>query len=244
MSRIALLMTLSLLSLLLCNQTVYPNYSNEYETEKQLSPDGKYNIYRHNIGYVLMSDEKFEGTRLLKENDDRNKNEGFDLKALIGSWDSKDTLQVYRFDESLDKYNDTICRISFEKHYDLVVKVKTYNSLDSYGYEEYKFKNYKLLKDKIVIEDIENIYGENLPKNRKAISFPLGGIKINIKEGKIENIMVSFVKPKFDFEKEMEPGKYSKEKKASIEYSNLYFYPKKTIKINNTNLKGVFLDIK
>jgi hypothetical protein len=236
-----LLSIITLLGLLLNNQSIYSQYAGKYENEKQLSPDGKYCIYRHDIGYVLMSGKEFEGTRLLKESDDRNKNKGFDLKALIGSWESKDTLQVYRFDESLDKYKDTICRISFEKYYDLVVKVKTYHSLNSSGYEEYNFKNFKLLKDKIVIEEIEKVFYKNLIK---TMSFPLGGIEFNTKNGELESIMVSVVKTKLDYEKEMEPNKYSKEKRASIEYINLYFYPKKSIKIDTTNLKGIFLNIK
>lgn len=248
---------LSLISLLLLsNQIIYSQYAGKYENEKQLSLDGKYNIYRHDIGYLLMSDEKFEGTRLLEKNEDRNKNKGFDLRGLIDSWKSHDTLQVYRFDKALDKYKDTICRISFEKYYDLVVKVKTYHSLDEYGYREFNFKNLKLLKDMIVIEGIDyaltsireerlsEVFGENLPKNASSRSFPLGGVKFKIKDGKIVNIMVSIVKTRFDYEKEMEPGKYSKEKRASIEYMNVYFYPKKSIKIDTTNLRGVFLDIK
>jgi hypothetical protein len=242
--KIELLKILSLLVLSLSNQSIYSQYAGKYENDKQLSLDGKYCIYRHDIGYVLMSDEKFEGTRLLKENEDRNKDKGFDLRALVGSWESKDTLQVYRFDKSLDQYKDTICRVSFEKYYDLVAKVKTYHSLDSFGYEEYKFDHYKLLEDKIVIVGTEKVFEENSQKTKNTMNFPLGGIKFNIKDGKIENIMVSCVTPKFDYEKEMEPDKYSNEKKASIEYLNLYFYPKKSIKIDTSNLRGVFLDIK
>lgn len=229
--------------LLLSNQIIYSQYAGKYENEKQLSLDGKYRIYRHDIGYVLMSNEKFEGTRLLKENEDRNKKEGFDLRGLIGSWESNDTLQVYRFDKTLDKYKDTICRISFEKYYDLVVKVKTYHSLDSYGYEEYKFNNYKLLKDRIVINGIEKVFGKN-SQNKKTVSFPLGGVEFNEKDGEIKSIMVSIVKTRYDYEREMEPSKYSKEKRASIEYTNLYFYPKKSIKIDTTNFRGVFLDMR
>lgn len=50
MSKITLLITITLFSLQLSNQNVYSKYSNKCDNEKQMAPNGKFCIYRHVVG--------------------------------------------------------------------------------------------------------------------------------------------------------------------------------------------------
>ncbi len=206
------------------------------QLERQVTLNGKYNIYQFSRMGAMAFSSDISGLRLFKKNEVFSESKGHSINGHIGSWLSKDTLELIRFTETLEQPKDTIAEVSYEKLLDLTFKVKTYRSVNSSSMIEYYFQDFKIQNNKIQFSQIETKLG--LPLS-KEIVFSLGNIKMVSAKDTLSNFIISTVKTSMNFTYHNADSTITKNL-PEVGFLEIYLYPRHKIKIDSSEIKGIF----
>lgn len=210
-----------------------------YSFKKQISLDDKYEIISYcRYGYFAFSSDIW-GTIIIKKGETFSEKNGYKINGHIKSW-KNDTLQINRFDNSLNQPKDTIAKISYEKFENLTLKIFSYGTINASGKKEYKFDDYKVDKNQICFKNIQRILGEPIDKNK---CFDLGNVEIINTKDSLTAIVIEDLRKSMDFKYTNSDGSIT-ENLPEINIVDLYFIPsKKMSSLKTDNLKGIFYNI-
>ncbi len=156
---------------------------------KQVTPNGKYIIYDYSGPGKMAFSSAITGTEVFEADQVFEEGKGKPIKGLISEWISNDTLLVYKFDFDTGQPKDTLpIKTEFEKVGDFVIKQVFYKS-NSGSRCTPKFDSIAITKDSITVRLID----------KKIISFPLGGIVIQVKSDSIHHILATKLVKGMDF---------------------------------------------
>lgn len=213
----------------------------EYKVEdyhyvlQQKCPNSKYNIYgyRRTVGNTAFSYDVYN-VEIQKSEKPFKEQNGFKINGKISKWISNDTLEIFRFKSNTDSKQpkDTLSKITYEKVYDLTLKVVNYDRITGGGMNEYFFDEFKIDSKKIQFYGIERILG---PILGNTIEYSLGNIEVVSKQDTIVKICVERIKTGMNGQYQNSDGSVT-ENIPQIMTKSIRFYPTK--KILTSDLKN------
>lgn len=223
-----------------CNNPFEVTEKDIISKEIQISPDSKYAIYNYCIGMGAMGDDICK-TKIFEKNQEFNLEDGYDINGQIGEWISNDTLSVYRFDNNLSQPKDTLTKISYEKFKDLTLKIKKHGAINSSILNDYKFKDFKIVNNKIIFNEIEHEFDSDL---NKTVQYNLGNITFVEENDSLKSINIYTVTKSMNFTYHNSDGTFT-DNLPEIGAKIIRFIPKNKLLIKNIkNTKGVFHTLK
>lgn len=156
-----------------------------YRFRKQLTPSGKYIIYDYaRYGSMAFSSDIL-GTEVFEANETFDEGEGESLNGSISEWISDDTLLVYNFRSDLNQPKDTLpIKTEYQNIGDFIIKYVFYKS-NSGSRAILDFDSVSTTKDSIIIRTVSE------KKEKRLISFPLGGTTVQVDSDSITHVEVS-----------------------------------------------------
>ena len=211
-----------------------------YEFISQKSLDGKYEIYKYCRTGMMAFSSDICGLQIQKAGTEFKENRGIRINGHLIKWISKDTLEVTRLKLG-HRPKDTIARITYEKAYDLTLKVLNYNGNSGGNLRELYFDGLKIENEKMIFT---NIRVKKDKPYKTAMTVNLGDLQI---ENKNDTII------KFIFEDlalSMNGTYKHSEDSTEINLPRIrrvttYFHPTDIIKISElSNLNGIYINKK
>ncbi len=226
---------------------IFISCTNEIKTEnygrlfKQKTLNDKYFIY----SYCRNSDFAFTddicGTRIIKSEEPFTENKGKKIDGTIVKWINKDTLEINRFEHYEIYPKDTLFKISYEKVYEITLKINTYKGANAGSLKEYYFDNLNFLNSKIQFNGIKRKLGEKLPD---TVELNLGNIEFHFANDTLSRISNNILKTSMGLTYNNGDGTYT-ENLPLIESIRFDFLPLKKYKKNDLlNKKGIFYNTK
>ena len=217
--------------------------SDYYYVLEQETPNKKYKIYNYcRSGMMAFSSDIF-GTQLQKGNTKFKERSGIEINGRISKWISNDTLEIFRFKSNADlkRPKDTLSKITYEKAYDLTLKVLNYDRITGGGMNEYFFDEFKIDSKKIEFYGIERELG---PILGDSLEYSLGNIEIVSKQDTVAEICVEKIKTGMNGQYRNTDGSVT-ENLPQIMTKSIRFYPTKRILASDLKNKvGIFYSIK
>ncbi|UWX55756.1 hypothetical protein NYZ99_04860 [Maribacter litopenaei] len=217
--------------------------SDYYYILKQESPNGKYKIYNYCRSGMMAFSSDICGTQIQKKESEFKERAGIELNGKISKWIGKDTLEIYRFKSNadLERPKDTLSTITYEKAYDLTLKVINYDRITGGFLNEYYFNEINIDSKKVKLNGLKRKLD---PIIGVPIELELGNIEIESKNDTISKIVFNEVKTSMNGQYRNPDGSVT-ENLPQIMTKSTYFYPtKKLLTSDFQNKVGVYYDIK
>lgn len=110
---------------------------------QQKTLNGKYFIYSYCRNGDFVFTGNICGMRIIKSKEIFGENKGKDIDGTIVKWINKDTLEINRFEHYEIYPKDTLYETSYEKIYEITLKIKTYKGINAGSLKEYYYENFK-----------------------------------------------------------------------------------------------------
>ncbi len=210
---------------------------------EQETPNKKYKIYNYCRSGLMAFSSDICGTQIQKTDNKFKERTGIEIKGRISKWISNDTLEIFRFESNADlkRPKDTLSKITYEKAYDLTLKIVNYDRITGGGMNEYFFDEFKIDSKKVEFYGIERELG---PIIGDSIEYSLGNIEIVSRQDTIAEICVGRIKTGMNGQYQNPDGSVT-ENLPQIMTKSIRFYPTKRILTSDLKNKvGIFYNIK
>lgn len=217
--------------------------SDYYYILEQETPNKKYKIYNYCRSGMMAFSGDICGIQIQKSDTKFEERSGIQINGRISKWISNDTLEIFRFKSNADLKlpKDTLSVITYEKAYNLTLKVLNYDKITGGGMNEYFFDEIKIDSKKIELYGIKRELG---PIIGDSIEYALGNIEIISKQDTITEICVKRIKTGMNGQYRNHDGSVT-ENLPEIMTKSIRFYPTKRILTSELKNKvGIFYNIK
>lgn len=205
-----------------------------YEFKKQITPSGKFAIYKYARYGAMAFSSDISGTEVIPITEEFKEGNGKSIDGTISHWINNDTLLVYDFKSELKQPKDTLpIKTTYEQAGDFTIKKINYKT-NSGGTNRYTFDSVWTKNDRIYVKF-------NYSDTKKNVrSFPLGAVYIRTKADTIQLVEIfGGLSKRMNFVYKNPDGTFQNNL-PGIGTTFYEYKPTKRIFINDLNQKKIF----